>query len=263
MDYEFEDGTHGLLQRRLRDTQPEIADNPALANGGRILNVLDIDAIGWEAIRGFVERDGILGLTAVPETETPEQIIDEIGPGVQTQIWRVFFGDPGVVMPRVLALLDAYSLPEGWRIESVEQLDDIALAAMFELNLSTGVRPTPAYFLRGEVFPSMTTLLWDPNGKLAGCGNATMRYHSRSRFADGLFAGAISVDPNHRGMGFGTLVNAALLRDSHNAFGWKSVLEQARDTNLASCRMLERCGLRRDPDLVTIGVALSDREFTR
>ncbi len=98
---------------------------------------------------------------------------------------------------------------------------------------------------------------------MAGCANATMRYHVQSRFAGALFAGAVSVDPAHRGKGLGSLVNAVLLRDSHRALGWRQVIEQARDDNRASCGMLRRCGLQGQPDLVTVGIQLGDGEFTR
>jgi hypothetical protein len=38
---------HEALQRRLLDRRDEIAANPILANGGRLLNILDPDECGW------------------------------------------------------------------------------------------------------------------------------------------------------------------------------------------------------------------------
>jgi GNAT superfamily N-acetyltransferase len=263
MAHEFETGFHGEVQRRLRDLHPEIAADPALSNGGRVLNILDLDAVGWPRIRDYVERDSVVGLTAVPEAETRDKLVEIFGSDVSVTAWRVFFGDPVCVLPRVEEIVSNFNLPEGWRLLSVARPDDAMLDAIAILNLKTGVRPTPGYYLRGEVYPSTTTLLWDDRGTLAGCANATMRYHPQSRFVGTLFAGAVSVDPAHRGKGLGSLVNAALLRDAYRVHDWHRVIEQARDDNRASCGMLRRCGLQAAPDLVTLGVMLGTREFTR
>jgi hypothetical protein len=64
-------------------------------------------------------------------------------------------------------------------------------------------------------------------------------------------------------MGLGMLVNALLLRDSQNYLGWAHVLEQARDTNTASTRMIERCGLKREPGTATIIVSTMGKYLTR
>ena len=39
------------LQKRLRDRQSWIAQTPAVANGGRVLNVLDPEVLGWDKVR--------------------------------------------------------------------------------------------------------------------------------------------------------------------------------------------------------------------
>ncbi len=64
-------------------------------------------------------------------------------------------------------------------------------------------------------------------------------------------------------MGLGKLLNAAVLLDSHELYGWTAVLAQARPDNVPSRRMIEACGLKMSPDLVTISVIASDEEFTR
>ncbi len=145
MDFEFENGWHGELQRRLRDLHPEIAADPGLANGGRILNVLDIAAVGWERIRAIIERDGVIALTAVPEDATMAKVAEVFGAGARASVWRVFLGEPETVLPCVKDIVAGYRMPQGWRLHSVAVPDDTELAAVALLNQKTGVRPTPAY----------------------------------------------------------------------------------------------------------------------
>jgi hypothetical protein len=92
------------------------------------------------------------------------------------------------------------------------------------------------------------------------CDNAVS---SEKPFANTLFAGAVSVAPLIRQKGLGTLTNAILLRDSQKMTGWTRVLEQAKEDNLPSCGMIRKCGLKQDPNLVTIVVNLSGEFITR
>lgn len=254
---------HIEVQKRLRATHSEIAKTPALANGGRMLNVIDIDAVGWDQIYAYAERDQIVGLTAVPLTETLNVLRTHFGDGVDFPFWQVFFGTPEPVLAACERIIDAYPIPTGWNLASIECPDMETVQQVQDLNEATGVAPTPAYFMRREVFPSITTCLWDDTGTLAACANATMRYHPAGRMAHHLFAGAVSVHPDHRRKGLGAVINAALLRDSHAAFHWHRVIEQAKADNAASCGMIGKCGLVMDPDVVTIAINLSSSELTR
>lgn len=251
------------IQKRLHDTHSDIAKNPGLANGGRLLNVLDIDAVGWDQIRKFAERDQFIALTAVPMTQTLTVLREKFGPKIKLPYWKVFFGAPDRVLTTCAELLRNTILPDGWQIRSYEQPDTNTIQAIQDLNGATDVAPTPAYYLRSDVVPSLTTCLWDETHTLVACANATMRYHPGSPMAHTLFAGSVSVCPTHRRKGFGTSINAALLRDSHSAFNWRNVMEQAKPDNDASCAMIRKCGLQLQTGLVTIALNLSAADFTR
>ena len=92
---------------------------------------------------------------------------------------------------------------------------------------------------------------------LIACAMGNMRYHADSELANCMFAGAVSVRASHRRRGLGNHVNAALLCDSRAAFGWTTVLEQAKADNFASVGMITKCGLTAVPDTVTIVVNLT------
>ena len=62
------------LQKSLRARREEFASAPLLSNGGRIMNVLDPDAYGWENVRRDAERDGFVGLTMVNQDRTLTQL---------------------------------------------------------------------------------------------------------------------------------------------------------------------------------------------
>lgn len=250
-------------QKLLLSMQDEFASNPALANGGRILNIIDIAAVGWTQIARYVADHGFVALTMVPKDPTLAQITAQFGSGVDTPCWEAFTGDANTVTSACNDLLSNGTLPDGWHAQSLTHLTDEVLQQVQDLNTATGVAPTPGYYLRGEMFPSMTTCLWDGAGQLAGCANATMRYHPSSRLAGYLFAGAVSINPDHRRMGLGTLVNAMLLRDSQAKFGWTWAIEQARLDNAASCGMIVKCGLSVEPGIVTIAVNTSGGYLTR
>ena len=46
------------LQKAIRVRSNILAEQPLLASGGRILNILDPDAYGWDKVRADAERDG-------------------------------------------------------------------------------------------------------------------------------------------------------------------------------------------------------------
>lgn len=259
----FGSPVQSALQKRLFEAHSDIVASPYLSNGGRLLNILDPDALGWDQVRAIAERDLFVGLTAVPLQETLEKLRDVFGADIEHPYWHVFLGDATEVLQSCQKIAASYTLPKGWSTETVSVPSDSVINAMQELNAETGVMPTPTYYLRSELVPSLTTCIWTETGTLAACATASMRYHPKSRFANTLFAGSVSVALQLRKKGLGTLTNAILLRDSQKMFGWTRVLEQAQEENLPSCGMIRKCGLIQDPDLVTIVVNLSGGYITR
>jgi hypothetical protein len=261
---EYLGNAHAIaLQESIRSRADEIASNPLLANGGRIVYILDPDAYGWENIRRDAERDGFVGLTMVDRDATMSRLADEYDESVVFPYWDVFTGSPGEVLTACAKVTSEITLPDGWAKSSSTQPDEETIDETQLLNAATGVSPTPAYYLRGEQITSMLTCLRDKEGNLAACASGTMRYHPEGLLAGYFFAGGVSVGPDYRRMGLGSYVNATLLADSQNAFAWTSAIEQAKADNPASVGMITRCGLRRQPGKATIVVNTTGGSVTR
>ena len=251
------------LQKAIRARSDIIAAQPLLSNGGRILNVLDPDAYGWGNVRADAERDGFISLTMVDRDKTLARLVKEFGTDIDFPYWGVFTGPPSDVVPACEKIIEGYTLPDGWTLTSLTHPDEDTIDQSQHLNQATGVAPTPAYYLRGEYLPSVLTLLRDAQNTLIACASATMRYHPDGPLTGWLFAGAVSVNPDHRRKGLGVTVNAKLLFDSHKAFKWINVLEQAKADNAASVGMITRCGLHQVPGLATITINMSGGYLTR
>lgn len=261
---EFMGDDHAVaLQQMIHARVNEISANRLLANGGRILNVLDPELYGWDNVLMEVERDGFVALTMVDRDRTLSQLGEIFGKDIDFPFWDAFTGTPNVVLPECAKIILEIALPDGWTQSGHTHPDDRLIHAAQVLNSETGVAPTPAYFLRGDQIPSMLACIHDENGDLVACASGTMRYHPDGPLGGWFFAGAASVSPDHRRMQLGSLINARLLEQSNSAYNWVKVLEQAKADNAASVGMITRCGLRREPDKATIIVNPSGRYLTR
>lgn len=255
--------TFVTLQKALHARQSEFAKNPFISNGGRIMNVLDPDAYGWDNLRQTAEQDLLLGLTMVDRDTTLDRLSSVFGDTAEFPYWQVFTGTSEAVLPTCAALLSATLLPTGWTLESFSHPSHDIIAEAQKLNLETGIAALPAYYMRGEVMPSMLSCIFDETGAMQVCAVGNMRYHADSELANWMFAGTVSVHPSQRRRGLGAHINAALLRDSQAAFGWTTVLEQAKADNMASVGMIQKCGLAAVPDKVTIVVNLTGGYVSR
>lgn len=251
------------LQKSLRQRSEEFATSPLLSNGGRIMNILDPEAYGWENVRRIAERDRFVGLTMVDQERTLSQLANLFDDDAEFPYWQVFTGAPESVMPNCQKVLSATPLPPDWKLESYTHPSEEVIEVSQQLNLAAGVAPSPAYYLRGNEMPSMLTCLYDEMGQMVACASGSMRYHPKSKLAGWMFAGGVSVSPDHRGKRLGSYLNAALLVDSQNAFAWVGVLEQVKADNPASLGMIKRCGLRQADDKVTVVVNLTGSHITR
>lgn len=199
----------------------------------------------------------------MPEEETVELIRVRLGPEWKTPVWNVFLGRPEQVLPVCEEILAEVPLPDDWRLESFETADDAEIDEVQDLNGATGVSPYPAYYMRSEAVPVLTTCLYDGANELVATASAAYRYHADCRLAGYLFAGMVSVSTDHRRKGLGRVVNAAMLVESHRRFGWTVAKEQVARDNPASQAMVEACGLDNRDGLVSIAAINSDEGFTR
>ena len=250
-------------QKRLQEMHSDIAANPALSNGGRILNILDLEAVGMDRLADHARLFGFASVTAVPIEETLQRLTDHFGEAVDTSVWLAILGDAATVLPACRAIVDRFAMPSGWTLAHLDCPTDAEVEQIAALSLACEVAPAPLYFIRSEVFPHLTSCLWDDTGALVATAAASLRYHPDSRFGDAAFAGGVAVSADRRRMGLGKVINAAVLLESQTRFGWTRVLEQARADNAASRGMIRACGLREDPDLGTIAVNLTGEFITR
>lgn len=252
---------HQNIQRRLLARHSEIAADPALGNGGRILNVLDPEAFGWDRLVAEVKQDRFVALANMDRATIYDQIRAVFGAGVEVPSWDVFLGGANAVSQRCATLTDV--LPDGWTFSSYAKPDPTTIGAVQELNSICGVAPMPAWYMRGDVVPQITTCIQTAEGTLAACALVSDRYHVDGPLAGTAFLGSVTVSPDHREKGLGVAVTAQALIDSAHAYGWTCVLSQAASDNTASRAMLERCGLVRDPARVTVAINASGAAITR
>ena len=154
------------LQKALRQRGAEIAASPLLSNGGRILNVLDPEAYGWDNVRKLARSDGFVGLTMVDRDQTLSQLETLFGSEAEFPYWQVFKGDPESILPSCRQVLDGYEVPSGWRIESYTHPSEQVIDISQQLNLDAGVAPSPAYYMRGEEIPSLLTCVYDDSNNI-------------------------------------------------------------------------------------------------
>ena len=153
--------TFVALQKRLQANHGELARNPLVSNGGRILNILDADAFGWDNIRKVAERDKCVGLTMVDREPTLRKLSKIFGGTVEFPYWQVFTGQPANVLAKSAFVLSETPLSEGWRVQSYTHPDEATIAQSQALNSKAGVAPAPAYYLRGHVIPSTLCCIYD------------------------------------------------------------------------------------------------------
>lgn len=251
------------LQKQMIARHDWLRQSKTMANGGRVMNILDPAAVGWDRVKEFVDSDGTVALTAMDRANAEALLEDVFGSSYDFPQWNVHLSDAGRVLEHCSGILAEYRAPRGWRLDCLVTPNEQELAAVQALNLETGVAPLPGPYLRGEVVPSFTSCLWTDRGELAAVSNATARYHAQSRFGGHVFNGSTSVAPSHRGAGLGKIVTAHVLLESHRLFSWTHALAQVAPDNEPSRRMVEACGLACDPSLVTFGVIRRGVTFTR
>ena len=160
-------------------------------------------------------------------------------------------------------LIDEIQLPDGWAVTFLDCPSDEEIAQVQDLNDKTGVSPYPAYYMRSEAVPLLTTCIHDASGVLIATASVADRYHAASRLKNHVFAGMVSVSEDARGRDIGKLINALALRESHARFGWTYATEHVAQDNPASAAMITACGLDHSQDLWSVLAIKSDESFSR
>lgn len=240
-----------------------IAQTPALVNGGRVLHCLDPDAVGWDVVRQLAGEDRLIGFPVMDPDVAVGLIRDNLGPQWKTPVWHALLGGKEQVLAACAAVIAAVPLAAGWSVVHYSCPSEAQLAQVQALNAQTGVAPYPAYYMRSEAVPVLTTCIHDETGDLIATASVADRYHPDSRLGGHIFAGMVSVSETRRGWGLGKLVNARALVESQARFGWEVATEQVAADNVASRAMIMACGLTHDAGLVSVAAMNSDETFSR
>lgn len=250
-------------QRRLRDRQPDIAKAPHLCNGARILHFLDPDITGWHQVAEIANAETMMEFPMVDQARIIRDVQQHLGPTWQTPAWHALIGGEDQVLSACQGVTNNVTLPDDWEICFHDYPSEEEITEIQTLNAQTGVSPYPAYYMRSEAVPVLTVTLKNAAGIVVATASVADRYHPDSRLGGHVFAGMVSVDPEHRGTGLGKCVNALALQESHRRFGWTHATEQVAANNIASLAMIIACGLDRSAGLSSVATLNTGEAFSR
>ena len=77
------------IQKRMLARHEWLVHSMTMANGGRVMNILDPAAVGWDRVREFVESDGTVALTAMKRTNAEALLSGVFGSDFDFPQWNV------------------------------------------------------------------------------------------------------------------------------------------------------------------------------
>lgn len=242
----------------------EARETPGAVFAARMSGTDDPERLGWDRIGTILRDEGAITFRMIPvdACSEVERRLAQIGCAIAW--WDVFEGSRdeiktacGDVLARPREDLVTVGPPAAG--------DGNFLARVQAFMAECGVAPFPAQVLSGSLRPAALAVLADPeDGSIAATAFAYFPYNRHSVYRITAWAGLVAVRDDLRNRGVGVRVNALALREAVNTHGAERVQEYARTSNVPSCRMIERCGLRLRPD-VRSGIAqpIGTGSFTR
>ncbi|MFN3210626.1 MAG: GNAT family N-acetyltransferase [Roseovarius sp.] len=262
-------GLHGsAAQRKLQAATLAAADTlrdtPGAVFAARMAGTDDPDRFGWDRIEQILRDQGAITFRMTPTEDCPEieRRLADIGCAITW--WDVFDGPRDRIRA---ACDDALGQARDDLVPAAPSgPDDLAFFEKVQDFIARcGIAPYPAQVLSGQTGPAALAVLTDPaDGAIAATAFAYFPYNAHGPHHATAWAGLVAVHEAQRKRGIGVRVNALALRAAVDDLGAERVQQFARTTNLASCRMIERCGLRLRRD-VRSGIAqpAGAQSFTR
>ena len=251
------------LQRLSDEAHAWSRSTPGACVHGRMLATDDIDRLGFPAIIGALERDGMFGFRLIPKPRAEAAAELLAARGYRLDFWDVFTVAAADIDRHVGPILNA-GLPVG--IEPIRLTggpEDMPARALQAFLLANGVVPFSGSMLVGEIGPSATIVLGDGAGAIAAVAYTYLPHNDHSRYSRAAWGGLVAVSADHRGKGLGTTVNA-MMAEAAVKLGAERLYELVSSTNEPSRRMVEACGLRHDPAIACgVAVRAGEGRFTR
>lgn len=245
------DRGHGLfgndLQRKLQAAAlanvHDYRNTPGAVFAARMAGTDDPDKFGWGRIERVLADEGALTFRMIPidQCAQVEKSLKEFGCTISW--WDVFDGSTDEIRA---ACENIVGRPRAdFALIEPSSTDD---AAVFEraqaFMAESGVAPYPMQVLSGSMGPAALAVLATPDdGSIAATAFSYFPYNRYSPHSKVAWAGLVAVREDLRGQGLGAYVNALVLKKAVDELGAERVQEFARTSNMASCRMIEHCGL--------------------
>ncbi len=252
------------LMRRSDDHVDWTRATRGACNVGRMLGCDDIEGIGWPTILDAITRDGSFGFRLLSLDAAAVAVTELQRHGYRLDLWDVFVADraaaTGLVdtilnagLPPGMSWLDLGTDPEGSAIKSVQSF-----------MLDNGVVPFSGSMLLGRCGPARTLAIADVDGSVVASACTYLPHNATSVHVHKAWGGLVAVDPSQRGRKLGVLINAAMVKAAFDELAAESIYELVSSSNVASRRMVEACGLRHDPAVVSGAAAPVDQKrYTR
>ncbi|MFN0263032.1 GNAT family N-acetyltransferase [Tepidamorphus sp. 3E244] len=251
-----------LLQQRVDELADWYRTVPGAVNGGRMLGVDDVEALGWDTIFDRLEKDGVITFRVIPVEQIPavEQTLSERG--YRIDWWNVFTGTASSILSRT-ADETMRTLPEDYTVVSGDDLTSDVVQEMQACMDRNGVRPFSGRIIAGLSEESVSLAVRDADGTIVATACGHFPYNSASGNHRTAWAGLVAVDDAQRGKRLGITVNAEIVRRCVTELGAEKVQEFVNASNTVSRRMVERCGLALDASCMSGMATRGGERFTR
>jgi hypothetical protein len=252
------------LQQRLQAQSETSADfiraTPGACQNGRMMGCDDLDKLGWERITTFLDRDGACGFRLFSPSKADEVRALLAERGFRLDTWDVFVADRAAGLAASEAIV-ARGLPDGLSdLDAPTDPTGVYTARIQSFIGQAGVVPFSGSLLVGEFGPATTVAVGDRQGNVVAAAHGYMPHNADSVFSRHAWGGLVAVAESARGKGLGNYINARMVLSVFRDLNADHVYELVSATNTASRRMVEACGLRHRPDLISGAAARDNAE---